>query len=96
MNGAQSLFKALVDAGITTCFANPGTSEMQLQAFPGGTVDPDFAQLRPARSRVGEMSRTKPVPVIGIGRWCTLPQTHHRASMLFAVVYFKSRSVTSP
>ena len=30
MNGAQSLFKALADAGITTCFANPGTSEMQL------------------------------------------------------------------
>ena len=30
MNGAQSLFKALVDADITTCFANPGTSEMQL------------------------------------------------------------------
>jgi acetolactate synthase I/II/III large subunit len=30
MNGAQSLFKALVDAGITVCFANPGTSEMQL------------------------------------------------------------------
>ena len=30
MNGAQSLFKALVDAGITTCFANPGTSEMLL------------------------------------------------------------------
>jgi acetolactate synthase-1/2/3 large subunit len=30
MNGAQALFKALVDAGITTCFANPGTSEMQL------------------------------------------------------------------
>jgi len=30
MNGAQSLFKSLIDAGITTCFANPGTSEMQL------------------------------------------------------------------
>jgi acetolactate synthase-1/2/3 large subunit len=30
MNGAQSLLKALVDAGISTCFANPGTSEMQL------------------------------------------------------------------
>jgi len=30
MNGAQSLLKALVDAGVTTCFANPGTSEMQL------------------------------------------------------------------
>ena len=30
MNGAQSLLKALVDAGLDTCFANPGTSEMQL------------------------------------------------------------------
>ncbi len=30
MNGAQSLFAALVEAGVTTCFANPGTSEMQL------------------------------------------------------------------
>ncbi|MDG3005175.1 acetolactate synthase large subunit [Paludisphaera mucosa] len=30
MNGAQSLFKSLVDAGVATCFANPGTSEMQL------------------------------------------------------------------
>ena len=24
MNGAQALFKALVDAGLDTCFANPG------------------------------------------------------------------------
>jgi acetolactate synthase I/II/III large subunit len=32
MNGAQSLFKALVDAGLDTCFAIPGTSEMQLAA----------------------------------------------------------------
>ncbi|MDM0106554.1 acetolactate synthase large subunit [Variovorax sp. J22R24] len=30
MNGAQALFKALIDAGLDTCFANPGTSEMQL------------------------------------------------------------------
>ena len=30
MNGAQSLFKALTEAGLDTCFANPGTSEMQL------------------------------------------------------------------
>jgi acetolactate synthase-1/2/3 large subunit len=30
MNGAQALFKALTNAGVTTCFANPGTSEMQL------------------------------------------------------------------
>jgi acetolactate synthase-1/2/3 large subunit len=29
VNGAQALFKALVDAGLDTCFANPGTSEMQ-------------------------------------------------------------------
>jgi acetolactate synthase-1/2/3 large subunit len=30
MNGAQALFKALTDAGLDTCFANPDTSEMQL------------------------------------------------------------------
>jgi acetolactate synthase-1/2/3 large subunit len=39
MNGAQSLFKALVDAGIDTCFANPGTSEMQLVYEMGLTDD---------------------------------------------------------
>jgi acetolactate synthase I/II/III large subunit len=37
MNGAQALFKALVDAGLDTCFANPGTSEMQLVAETGRT-----------------------------------------------------------
>jgi acetolactate synthase I/II/III large subunit len=30
MNGAHALFKALTDAGLDTCFANPGTSGMQL------------------------------------------------------------------
>ncbi|PLW67881.1 acetolactate synthase large subunit [Pseudohalioglobus lutimaris] len=30
MNGAQALFNALTSAGLDTCFANPGTSEMQL------------------------------------------------------------------
>jgi acetolactate synthase-1/2/3 large subunit len=30
MNGAQSLLKVLTDAGLDTCFTNPGTSEMQL------------------------------------------------------------------
>ena len=30
MNGAQSLLQALTEAGLDTCFANPGTSEMQL------------------------------------------------------------------
>ena len=37
MNGAQSLFKALTDAGLDTCFANPGTSEMQLVYEMGKT-----------------------------------------------------------
>ncbi len=35
MNGAQALFKALVDAGLDTCFGNPGTSEMRLIAEIG-------------------------------------------------------------
>jgi hypothetical protein len=39
-----------------------------LRAFPGGPVDPDFAQLRPARSRVGNMLRTKSVVGIALGR----------------------------
>jgi len=37
MNGAQSLFQALTDAGLDTCFANPGTSEMQLVYEMGRT-----------------------------------------------------------
>lgn len=32
MNGAETLVKTLVDAGVTTCFANPGTSEMHFVA----------------------------------------------------------------
>ncbi|GAB4088589.1 acetolactate synthase large subunit [Hydrogenophaga soli] len=32
MNGAQALMKTLVDAGIDTCFSNPGTSEMHFVA----------------------------------------------------------------
>ncbi len=30
MNGAESLFKTLVDAGVDVCFANPGTTEMPM------------------------------------------------------------------
>jgi Thiamine pyrophosphate enzyme, N-terminal TPP binding domain len=37
MNGAQALFKALAEAGLDTCFANPGTSEMQLLCEMGRT-----------------------------------------------------------
>ncbi|GAB3860374.1 acetolactate synthase large subunit [Nocardioides maradonensis] len=32
MNGAQSLVRTLVDAGVEVCFANPGTSEMHFVA----------------------------------------------------------------
>jgi acetolactate synthase-1/2/3 large subunit len=32
MNGAQSLIKTLVNCGVDTCFANPGTSEMHFVA----------------------------------------------------------------
>lgn len=32
MNGAESLLKSLIDSGVEVCFANPGTSEMQLVA----------------------------------------------------------------
>jgi acetolactate synthase-1/2/3 large subunit len=32
MNGAESLVKTLVDAGVRVCFANPGTSEMHFVA----------------------------------------------------------------
>src|SRR4051794_30406485 len=32
MNGAQALMRTLVDAGIDTCFSNPGTSEMHFVA----------------------------------------------------------------
>jgi acetolactate synthase I/II/III large subunit len=39
MNGAQALFKALTDAGLDTCFANPGTSEMQLVYEMGRVED---------------------------------------------------------
>ncbi len=32
MNGARGLLRTLVDAGVTTCFMNPGTSEMHFVA----------------------------------------------------------------
>ncbi len=32
MNGAQALLRTLVNGGVTTCFANPGTSEMHFVA----------------------------------------------------------------
>ena len=32
MNGAQSLIRTLVNAGVDVCFMNPGTSEMHFVA----------------------------------------------------------------
>ena len=32
MNGAEALIQTLTDSGVKVCFANPGTSEMQLVA----------------------------------------------------------------
>lgn len=42
MNGAQALLQTLVASGVEVCFANPGTSEMQLVAAIGQTE-----QMRP-------------------------------------------------
>ncbi|KOG90722.1 decarboxylase, partial [Streptomyces varsoviensis] len=41
-NGAQSLIRGLVDAGVDVCFANPGTSEMHFVA----ALD-DVPEMRP-------------------------------------------------
>ena len=30
MNGAESLIRTLIDAGVDVCFANPGTTEMPM------------------------------------------------------------------
>src|SRR3954451_17919913 len=37
--GAQALMGTLVDAGVTTCFTNPGTSEMHFVAALDSTPD---------------------------------------------------------
>jgi acetolactate synthase I/II/III large subunit len=39
VNGAQALMQTLVDAGVTTCFTNPGTSEMHFVAALDATPD---------------------------------------------------------
>ena len=38
-NGAQALMRTLVDAGVTTCFTNPGTSEMHFVAALDSTPE---------------------------------------------------------
>jgi acetolactate synthase-1/2/3 large subunit len=38
-NGAEALMRTLVDAGVTVCFSNPGTSEMHFVAALDGTPE---------------------------------------------------------
>src|ERR687887_1890511 len=38
-NGAQALIRTLVDAGVDTCFTNPGTSEMHFVAALDSTPE---------------------------------------------------------
>jgi acetolactate synthase-1/2/3 large subunit len=38
VNGAENLLKTLVEAGVEVCFANPGTSEVQLVSAIGNTA----------------------------------------------------------
>ena len=47
MNGAEALLETLVASGVEVCFANPGTSEMQLVAAIGKT-----AAMRPVLAMV--------------------------------------------
>ena len=37
MNGAERLLETLVESGVELCFANPGTSEMQLVSAIGNS-----------------------------------------------------------
>ena len=39
MNGAEAMIRSLVSAGVDTCFANPGTSEMHMVQALDGTAD---------------------------------------------------------
>lgn len=62
MNGAQSVFKALVDAGVATCFASPGTSQMQLVHEIGvsGAVRPILCLQEDSYAILGlEMARVR-------------------------------------
>src|ERR1700752_4680854 len=45
MNGAQAMIRTLVDSGVTTCFTNPGTSEMHFVAALDSV--PEMRGVRP-------------------------------------------------
>jgi acetolactate synthase-1/2/3 large subunit len=46
MNGAESLVRTLLDSGVDTCFANPGTSEMHFVAALDRITGPDGRNMR--------------------------------------------------
>jgi acetolactate synthase-1/2/3 large subunit len=46
MNGAESLVRTLLDSGVDTCFANPGTSEMHFVAALDRITGPDGRPMR--------------------------------------------------
>ena len=46
MNGAETLVRTLLDSGVDTCFANPGTSEMHFVAALDRITGPDGRPMR--------------------------------------------------
>ena len=74
MNGAESLVKTLLASGVTTCFANPGTSEMHFVAaldahpemdcklclFEGGTTGAADGYFRMKRDVAGTLLHLAP------------------------------------
>ena len=50
MNGAESLVRTLLDSGVDTCFANPGTSEMHFVAALDRITGPDVFHRRRSAS----------------------------------------------
>jgi hypothetical protein len=61
MNGAERLLETLVEGGVELCFANPGTSEMQL-----------VSALVAAANHAWEES-TQPAPALSIGESGAVP-----------------------
>ncbi len=82
MNGAESLIRTALDAGIEVCFANPGTTEMPLVAaldavegmravlglFEGVCTGAADGYERAARAIAGRQYNRRPGDVASRGR----------------------------
>jgi thiamine pyrophosphate-dependent acetolactate synthase large subunit-like protein len=55
MNGAEALIETLAQAGVEICFANPGTSEMQLVA----AIDRPCQSAQCAAGRIARRQRRR-------------------------------------